>query len=121
MRELDLKKYLDKYKNTTVDFYRFPGNYGDSLIWHGTMILLNKLRIKINYVEIDSQITNDVLIIDGGGNFVDYYNDVSGFLSAQNSAKNLEVKSSPHSSSDPFCFVQARQHLMKCSSHRNNI
>lgn len=40
MKEFDLEKYLEKYKNTNVDFYRFPGNYGDSLIWHGTKVLL---------------------------------------------------------------------------------
>jgi len=80
MEELDLKKYLSKYKNSAVDFFRFPGNYGDSLIWHGTKILLMSLNIKENYVEIDSLQHNDILLIDGGGNFVDYYSDVRDFL-----------------------------------------
>ncbi len=80
MKELDLKLFLEKYRNTTVDFYRFPGNYGDSLIWHGTRILLEFLNIKENYVEIDSPQHNNVLFIDGGGNFVDYYSDVRDFL-----------------------------------------
>ncbi|HUD01592.1 MAG TPA: hypothetical protein VMR37_04650, partial [Rhabdochlamydiaceae bacterium] len=30
------------------------GNYGDSLIWHGTKTLLNSLNISENYVEISS-------------------------------------------------------------------
>lgn len=81
MEEFDLKKFLEKYRNTKVDFYRFPGNYGDSLIWHGTKILLNELNISENYVEIDSPKINETLFIDGGGNFVDYYSDVSNFLS----------------------------------------
>lgn len=81
MEEFDLKKFLEKYKNTKVDFYRFPGNYGDSLIWHGTKILLNELNISENYVEMDSPKSSDILFIDGGGNFVDYYSDVSNFLS----------------------------------------
>lgn len=80
MKELDLKEYLAKYKNTRVDFFRFPGNYGDSLIWHGTKILLSSLNISEDYVEIFSPKQNEVLFIDGGGNFVDYYSDVRDFL-----------------------------------------
>lgn len=81
MEEVDLKKFLEKYKNNKIDFYRFPGNYGDSLIWHGTKKLMSELDISENYVEIDSPKSNDVLFIDGGGNFVDYYSDVRKFLS----------------------------------------
>jgi len=80
MKELDLKQFLEKYRGASVDFYRFPGNYGDSLIWHGTKILLNTLDISENYVEISSPKNNDILFIDGGGNFVDYYSDVRDFL-----------------------------------------
>ena len=80
MKELDLKRFLSKYRNTNVDFYRFPGNYGDSLICHGTKILLSSLDISERYVEIDSPKYNEVLFIDGGGNFVDYYSDVRDFL-----------------------------------------
>lgn len=80
MKEIDLKKFLEKYRNKAVDFYRFPGNYGDSLIWHGTKILLNDLNINENYVEISSPKQNNVLLVDGGGNFVDYYSDVRDFL-----------------------------------------
>ncbi|MCC7004953.1 polysaccharide pyruvyl transferase family protein [Candidatus Nomurabacteria bacterium] len=80
MEEFDLKKFLEKYRNAKVDFYRFPGNYGDSLIWHGTKILLSELNISENYVEIDSPKGSDILFIDGGGNFVDYYSDVRDFL-----------------------------------------
>ena len=80
MNEVNLKHFLEKYRNTKIDFYRFPGNYGDSLIWHGTKILLQELNITENYVEIDSHKNNDILFIDGGGNFVDYYSDVRNFL-----------------------------------------
>ncbi|MBU1558012.1 DUF4254 domain-containing protein [Patescibacteria group bacterium] len=78
--ELDLKKYLSLFSNSRVDFYRFPGNYGDSLIYHGTKTLLDELNIDIDLVEIDSDIINDILFIDGGGNFVDEYDDVYNFL-----------------------------------------
>ena len=80
MEEVDPKKFLEKYRNTKVDFYRFPGNYGDSLIWHGTKILLSELNISEHYVEIDSPKNNETLFIDGGGNFVDYYSDIRDFL-----------------------------------------
>ena len=83
MEELDLQKFLEKYRGTSVDFYRFPGNYGDSIIWHGTKILLNELNINENHVEISSLKKNDVIFIDGGGNFVDYYSDVKEFLSTK--------------------------------------
>jgi len=69
MEEFDLRKYLDKYKNISVDFFRFPGNYGDSLIWHGTKILLSSLNILERYVDISSPEYNDVLFIDSGGSF----------------------------------------------------
>lgn len=80
MEEVDLKKFLGKYRNTKVDFYRFPGNYGDSLIWHGTKTLLSALNITANYVELGSPKSNKTLFIDGGGNFVNYYSDVRDFL-----------------------------------------
>lgn len=80
MEESNLKVFLEKYRGKAVDFYRFPGNYGDSLIWHGTKILLNMLDIHESYVKISSTKNNDVLFIDGGGNFVDYYSDVGDFL-----------------------------------------
>ena len=80
MKELDLKEYLSNYKNTSVDFFRFPGNYGDSLIWHGTKKLLSSLDIRERYVDISSPKYNNMLFIDGGGNFVDYYSDVRNFL-----------------------------------------
>lgn len=80
MKELNLKDYLNKYKGQEVDFYRFPGNYGDSLIWHGTKKLLNDLDIKERNVNISSPKYNDILLIDGGGNFVDYYSDIRDFL-----------------------------------------
>ncbi|MCX6731780.1 MAG: polysaccharide pyruvyl transferase family protein [Candidatus Parcubacteria bacterium] len=80
MREFNLKDFLKIYKNKSVDFFRFPGNYGDSLIWHGTKILLSSLNILEQYVNISSPKYNNVLFIDGGGNLVDYYSDVKNFL-----------------------------------------
>lgn len=95
MKELDLKKFLEKYRNTTVDFYRFPGNYGDSLIWHGTKVLLSSLNISEQYVDISSAKNNNVLLIDGGGNFVDYYSDVRNFLTKKPSLYD-EIIILPH-------------------------
>ncbi len=95
MREFNLRKYLDKYKNTKVDFFRFSGNYGDSLIWHGTKKLLSSLNISKHYVDISSLKYNDVLFIDGGGNLVDYYSDVRDFLKEKPSLYN-EIVILPH-------------------------
>jgi exopolysaccharide biosynthesis predicted pyruvyltransferase EpsI len=95
MKELDLRVYLSKYKDTSVDFFRFPGNYGDSLIWHGTKKLLSALNISEHYVEISSPKYNAVLFIDGGGNFVDYYTDVKDFLTEKLNLYN-EVVILPH-------------------------
>lgn len=95
MEELDLKHFLEKYRGISVDFYRFPGNYGDSLIWHGTKILLKEFGISENYVEISSPKNNDILFIDGGGNFVDYYSDIRDFLT-QKSDLYKEIVILPH-------------------------
>lgn len=80
MKELDLNEYLGTYRHGKVDFYRFPGNYGDSLIWHGTMKLLEGLDIAVNYVDEKSVNLRPTLFIDGGGNLVDYYHNVRNFL-----------------------------------------
>jgi len=95
MPELDLRKFLDQYKGTEVDFFRFPGNYGDSLIWHGTMKLLDGLDIQVNEVTSVEERNHPTLLIDGGGNLVDYYHDVRDFLA---SAKDVypEIVILPH-------------------------
>ena len=93
--EVDLKKFLEKYRNTKVDFYRFSGNYGDSLIWHGTKTLLSELNISADYVELDSPKSNKPLFVDGGGNFVDYYSDVKDFLT-QNHGFYKDIVILPH-------------------------
>lgn len=80
MKEVDLKQFLNSYRNKFVDFFRFPGNYGDSLIWHGTKNLLASLNITEKYIDISSPMYNSTLLIDGGGNFVNYYSDVKNFL-----------------------------------------
>ena len=80
MKELDLNFFLEGYENNSVDFFRFPGNYGDSIIWHGTKKLLSSLSISGHYVDIFSPKYSDILLIDGGGNLVDYYSDVRNFL-----------------------------------------
>ena len=95
MKEYDLETFLKKYSNMKVDFFRFNGNYGDSLIWHGTMRLLDRLSISVNYVNNDSCIDSSILFIDGGGNFVDYYSDVRDFLSLKHK-KYKEVVILPH-------------------------
>ncbi len=95
MKEFDLKQFLKKYRNKSVDFFRFPGNYGDSLIWHGTKNLFSELIIDEKYVDINSSRYNNTLLIDGGGNFVDYYSDIRDFLIKKSFLYN-EVIILPH-------------------------
>lgn len=95
MEEYDLRMFLEKYRNQTVDFFRFNGNYGDALIWHGTMQLFNGLGIQIANVDMNTAPLHDVLVIDGGGNFVDYYDDVRNFLKAKHSLYK-EIVILPH-------------------------
>lgn len=95
MKEVDLKQFLKSYRNKSVDFFRFPGNYGDSLIWHGTKNLLKLLNITEKYIDISSPMYNSTLLIDGGGNFVNYYSDVRNFLLEKSSLYD-EIIILPH-------------------------
>lgn len=65
---------------TNFDYLRFPGNYGDALIWHGSVIALGRASIEYRTIECDDAPEADVLIVDGGGNLIDLYSDVSNFL-----------------------------------------
>ena len=95
MSELNLESFLGSYSGQNVDFFRFPGNYGDSLIWHGTKNLLSRLNITELYVDISSKKHNDILLIDGGGNLVDYYSDILNFL-VEKSSVYEEIIILPH-------------------------
>lgn len=95
MKEQDLKLFLEKYRNCSVDFFRFRGNYGDSLIWHGSMNLFSELNMKVEYVDLTTNKKNEILIIDGGGNFVNYYSDVRNFVSLKNDSYS-EIVFLPH-------------------------
>lgn len=95
MKEFDLKIFLEKYRGSSVDFFRFGGNYGDSVIWHGTMKLLSDLKISIFNVDITIEKKNEVLLIDGGGNFVDYYDDVRNFINEKHN-QYKEIVFLPH-------------------------
>ncbi len=95
MKEFDLNIFLEKYRGSSVDFFRFGGNYGDSVIWHGTMNLLSDLKISIVNVDIATEKKNEVLLIDGGGNFVDYYDDVRNFINEKHN-QYKEIVFLPH-------------------------
>ena len=95
MQEYDLKLFLEKFRNETVDFFRFNGNYGDSLIWHGTMNLFAELNIKTINVDLNTTPKSDIIIIDGGGNLIDYYDDVRNFIK-QKHDQYREVVILPH-------------------------
>jgi exopolysaccharide biosynthesis predicted pyruvyltransferase EpsI len=81
---------------------------------------LTSLNISEQYVDAASQQFNPVLLIDGGGNFVDHYNDVRDFL-IKKSGLYDEIVILPHTifgerqieilnniSSDLFIFCRER-------------
>lgn len=135
MKELDLEKFLEIYRNQPVDFFRFPGNYGDSLIWHGTKILLSSLNISEHYVDISSPRYNNVLFIDGGGNFIDYYPDIREFLLKKPTLygeiiilphtifgeKQIEVLNNVSSNLMVFCREKISAKFLESGLHRGEI
>lgn len=78
--EKDIQKYLLYFRGEKCDLLRFPGNYGDALIWHGTQFVLREAGLSFQTIEYDMQPMYKILIVDGGGNLVDYYSDVKNFL-----------------------------------------
>lgn len=78
--ELDPVEHLKQLRGTVCDYLRFPGNYGDALIWHGTKVALTRASIKYRTIGCGDTPGADVLIVDGGGNLIDLYTDVSDFL-----------------------------------------
>lgn len=80
LRELDPVEYLKQIRGTLCDYFRFPGNYGDALIWHGTKIALTRASIEYRTIDGNATPKADILIVDGGGNLIDLYTDVSDFL-----------------------------------------
>lgn len=135
MKEIDPKKFLEVYKNQSVDFFRFPGNYGDSLIWHGTKILLSSLNISEHYVDISSSQYSNVLFIDGGGNLVDYYSDVKEFLLKKPALydkiiilphtifgeKQIEALNNVSSDLTVFCREKVSAEFLEDKFHRGEI
>ena len=136
MQEFDLREYLRiHYQGISVDFFRFPGNYGDSLIWHGTKKILSLLNISVTYVDINSKQSNDVLFIDGGGNLVDYYSDIKNFLIAKSSLyrqivilphtifgqRQIEVLNSITIELTVFCREKVSAEFLKKNLTRGNV
>lgn len=78
--EKDIQKYLQYFRGEECDLLRFPGNYGDALIWHSTQVVLRNAGLSFQTIEHDTQPVFKILIVDGGGNLVDYYSDVKNFL-----------------------------------------
>lgn len=80
MSEYDIEAYLKQFYKERIDFFRFKGNCGDSLIWHGSLHLLRNHRITFHNRQPDNAPENEILFIDGGGNFIDLYDDVRSFV-----------------------------------------
>ncbi|BEH09853.1 hypothetical protein GSUET_14650 [Geobacter sulfurreducens subsp. ethanolicus] len=80
VQELDIRDYLQRFHGDECDLLRFPGNYGDALIWHGTQHILSHVGLNFRTIDCTTKPTRRMLIIDGGGNLVDLYSDVEKFL-----------------------------------------
>jgi exopolysaccharide biosynthesis predicted pyruvyltransferase EpsI len=79
--ERDVREYLStSLGKVTCDLLRFPGNYGDALIWHGTRAVLAHAGVTYGTIECDSLPRSRTLLVDGGGNLVGMYRDVEQFL-----------------------------------------
>lgn len=78
--ELDPIDHISQLRSKRCDYLRFPGNYGDALIWYGTRAALERASVDYRTIGCQDPPASDVLIVDGGGNLVDLYTDVSEFL-----------------------------------------
>lgn len=79
--EEDVRAYLQRnLQGVRCDLLRFPGNYGDALILRGTREILNSAGVEYRLIQCDNAPASDTLIVDGGGNLVDLYDDVRSFL-----------------------------------------
>lgn len=79
--EEDARVYLQRnLQGVRCDLLRFPGNYGDALIWHGTREILNSAGVEHRSIQCDDAPVSDTLIVDGGGNLIDLYDDVRLFF-----------------------------------------
>jgi len=77
---LDIRDYLRSFTNEQIIYWPNPGNAGDSLIAHGTYQLFRELGINFQNVAPSDDLTNQTLVIGGGGNFVSLYWNVANFL-----------------------------------------
>lgn len=87
---IDMITFLQQYKGKEIVFIPNPGNAGDSLIAYGTMQLFDK--VGLNYV-IDSNTdkTNKVLFLAGGGNLVGLYSSCHNVLSQYMNSNEIVV------------------------------
>lgn len=78
--EYDVNEYLNRLTGQKADLLRFRGNFGDAVIHQGTKQIIKKSKINTKIIKHNDRPENEILIVDGGGNLVDYYSDVSNFI-----------------------------------------
>jgi exopolysaccharide biosynthesis predicted pyruvyltransferase EpsI len=79
-QEYDVRDFLRRFQGGQCDLLRFPGNYGDALIWHGTKAVLSAAGVNFRTIQCNEKPQASTLLVDGGGNMVDLYGDVEGYL-----------------------------------------
>ena len=85
IENFDLKEYLLTLNGSYCQLLRFPGNYGDAFIWHGTKNLLAQAGIEYETLECHHVPSAGILLIDGGGNLNDFYTDITDYLTKYSS------------------------------------
>jgi len=65
-----------------------PGNAGDAVINYSTLELFKDLNIKYKIIN-KGKYKNKNIIISGGGNFVNHYNDVNKFIQNNHEYNNI--------------------------------
>lgn len=73
--------YLRQYQGQNLYYCPNPGNAGDALIAYATFVLFKKLNLDINIISLDNvpNLTDQIVIYGGGGNFIPIYDDCLKF------------------------------------------
>jgi exopolysaccharide biosynthesis predicted pyruvyltransferase EpsI len=107
--EVDVREHLlRECGDMACDLLRFPGNYGDAAIWHGTRRILESCGVAFASIQCTDAPSREILIVDGGGNLVDLYDDVRAYLDAFG-GRYRRVIILPHTIAGPESLAAVRR------------
>jgi exopolysaccharide biosynthesis predicted pyruvyltransferase EpsI len=105
VNEIDLSKFLLKYKNKHIVYIPNPGNAGDALIAYGLFTIFDKLELDYEIGSLKNKYDNEILFYSGGGNLVGLYNDCKEFI--QENMENNEIVILPHTIKDENNLIKS--------------